>query len=239
LNHITEEDLIAYQLEESVDAAAIREHLELCPECAGTAESIAETLRVFSAEPVPQANLDHAWQRLRGSLPAPVAAPRRTHVWRWLAAPALAVVVLLAFVATRHHPVAQGNLATNHRDLNPGPLTEKPRDPEMAAHFESAERLLTEVSHTPGQLDENTRRQAHDLLLSNAVYIRKANADGDLVDAAVLDKLDRTLTNLEHETAQEKADGGWHLRVQMNTDGLLFDLRILQQNDNASTKESQ
>ena len=239
MNHIAEEDLIAYQLQEAVDTASIREHLELCPDCASTAESIAETLRVFSAEPVPQANLEHAWQRLRGSMPAPVTAPRGTQVWRWLAAPMLAGALLLAFVATHHHPPEQGQ-KTAH--LNPGPLTEKPRDADLAGHLESAERLLTEVSHSNGPLDSTTRRQAKDLLLSNALYIRKASADGDLAEAAVLDKLERTLTTLQHEPIgsgkTDNTDNGWHLHVEMNTDGLLLDIRILQQND-STPKDSQ
>ena len=238
MKHITEENLIAYQLQEAVDAAAIREHLEVCPECAEMAESIAETLRVFSAEPVPQANLEHAWQRLRGSLPAPVAVARRPSLLRWLAVPALAAALLLAFFATHRHPLTPETSA----HLAPGPLSEQPRDPDLAGHLESAERLLTEVSHSSGPLDESTRRQAQDLLVSNALYVRKANADGDLAEAAVLDKLDRTLTTLQHEpTGSGKtntADSGWHLRVEMNTKGLLLDIRILQQNDSTS-KESQ
>ena len=237
MKHIAEEELIAYQLQEAVDAAVIREHLELCPECASSAESIAETLRVFSAEPVPQANLEHAWQRLRGSMPAPVAVAHRRQVWRWLAVPALAAALLLGFLAMHGHSAAHDTSA----HLRPGPLTQQPRDPDLAGHLESAERLLTEVSHSTGPLDESTRRQAQDLLLSNALYVRKASADGDAAEAAVLDKLDRTLTTLEHEPTgarkPDNADNGWHLRVEMNTSGLLLDIRILQQND-SSSKES-
>ncbi len=76
--HFSEEDLIAYQLHESSDEAAIQRHLELCPECAATSDSIAETLRVFSSAPVPQPDLDRNWQRLRGNLSVltPAPAPR-------------------------------------------------------------------------------------------------------------------------------------------------------------------
>jgi hypothetical protein len=238
LNHIHEEDLIAYQLHEAVDASAIRAHLETCPDCANTAESIAETLRVFSAEPVPLANLDHAWQRLRGSMPPAAVAPRRrVPVWSWLAAPLLAGALLLAYVAAHHHPAPQDHTPVAH--LKPGPFTDQPRDPDLASHLESAERFLTEVSHSAGPLDETTRHQAQTLLLSNALYVRKANADGDLAEAAVLDQLDRTLTTLQHEpTHPDKTESGWHLRVAMDTNGLLLDIRILQQNDSTS-KESQ
>jgi hypothetical protein len=237
LKHIAEEDLIAYQMNESDDTAAIAAHLEVCPECAGTAESIAETLRVFSAEPVPQVNIDHAWQRLRGNLPVLSPEPRHRWRWGWLAIPVAAGALLIGFVASRPHTRTTSTDSTTK--LAAGPLTLQPRDPDLATHLDSAERLLTEVSHTSGPLDEATRRQAHELLLSNAVYVREADANGDVADGAVLEDLSRTLTTLEHETGRQKTGDGWHLRVQMNTDGLLLDLRILQQNDNASTKESQ
>ena len=236
MKHIEEDDLIAYQMNESGEAAAIAEHLEFCPECARAAESIAETLRVFSAEAVPQANLDHAWQRLRGSLPPISLAPRHRWHWNWVAIPAAAGALLIALVTARHTVTLPTGSSAN---LAPGPLTLQPRAPDLATHLDSAERLLTEVSHSSGPLDDTTRRQAHELLLSNALYIRKADADGDMVDAAMLDKLDRTLTALEHEPAGARTGNGWNLHVQMNAEGLLLDLRILQQNDSAPTKDIQ
>ena len=51
MKHFSEEELIAYQLQESSDEVAISRHLEGCSECANLSESIAETLRVFSADP--------------------------------------------------------------------------------------------------------------------------------------------------------------------------------------------
>lgn len=234
MNHITEEDLIAYQLEEAVDSAAIRNHLEVCTECASAADSIAETLRVFSAEPVPQANLEHAWQRLRGNMPVLAAPPSsRMQIWKWLMAPLLAAALLVVFVATRHHRGGQDrDTAANGNVIQ---LRAQPRDQGLEGHLDSAERLLTEVSHSTGPLDETTRHQAQGLLLSNALYVRKANESGDLAEAAVLDKLDRTLTTLHHA---DHADNGWHLRLAMDANGLLLDIRILQQND-ITPKESQ
>jgi hypothetical protein len=83
--------------------------LEGCADCAGTAESIAETLRVFSAEPVPEANLDHAWQRLQINLP-PLSAglplnsrpSRQRWNWSWLLLPAASAAILIAVIAIHH-----------------------------------------------------------------------------------------------------------------------------------------
>ena len=82
MKHFSEEELIAYQLHESQDENAISRHLESCSECADLSESIAETLRVFSADPVPQPNLEHNWQRLRGNLG--VLTPQRSRGFEFL-----------------------------------------------------------------------------------------------------------------------------------------------------------
>lgn len=231
--HPTEEDLILYQLHESPTAAAertVREHLELCPACAELAGSIAETLRVFSAEPVPTPDLDRAWHRLRAQLPALTPAKSRPSLLRPavlapLAGLAVAALLLLAVLLSRPHARPQPTRAT----LAPGPLTTHPVDPAVAAHLDSAERFLTEVSHTSEPLDPLTRRQAHTLLLENAVYVRSARDSGDLADAAVLEKLGRVLTAVDHDP--EPTEGGWRLRFELNANGVLLDLRILRQNE--------
>jgi hypothetical protein len=192
-------------------------------------------LRVFSAEPVPDVDLEHNWHRLRGNLRDLGSAPARKFsfaAWLWpatgLAAAALAV---LLFINLKPHHVAPAP-ESNTAFTSPGPLSAKPRDPRMAEHLEQAERLLTEVNHTSGTLDDATRSQAHDLLLKNAVYIQNARAENDLGTATVLEDLGRVLINIDH--APKSEDSGWHLRLEWNTKGLLLDIRILQQNDTLS-----
>ena len=234
--HVSEADLIAYQLGESEDAAAVRAHLEVCAGCAAVSSSIAETLRVFSAEAVPEPDLDRNWHRVRGNLSVLSGTPRRglsgllrgRLLWpaAGLAAAALALMIVgLSVFRTKHFTVPAGDMAAIRRQ---GPLTATPADPEIARQLDRAERLLTEVNHAQGPLDESTRAQAHDLLLKNAVYIQAAHDRGDLGTAAVLDTLGRVLTNIDHESQAEQS--GWHLRLELNTDGLLLDIRILRQN---------
>jgi predicted anti-sigma-YlaC factor YlaD len=243
MTHFTEEELIAYQLHEGAEEGAIRQHLEHCPECAAVSDSIAETLRIFSSDPVPQPDLDRNWQRLRGNLSALTPEPRRRFRPRFVLWPVagLAAAVLLAviFVGVRVTRSRDGITAllpainrVNHTNTainGHGPLTTEPVDPAMANHLDAAERLLTEVNHTTGSLDPATRAQAHKLLLSNAVYIRSARDHGDLAQAVVLDDLGRVLTSLDNEPPKHST---LQLRVEMNTRGLLLDLRILRQNDN-------
>ena len=241
MKHFSEEELIAYQLHESSDEGPISRHLESCSECADLSESIAETLRVFSADPVPQPDLEHNWQRLRGNLG--VLTPERSRGfnlprwgWAWpatgLAAAALMLLTVFGLYLhrsgqTRHNVAVNGH----------GPLTIEPADPAIANHLDAAERLLTEVNNSSGTLDDTTREQAHSLLLQNAVYVRNARDSGDLAGAAVLENFGRVLTTLDNEPPTPHST--LRLRLEMNTSGLLLDIRILRQNDDHSQGVSQ
>ena len=225
MKHFSEEELIAYQLHESQDENAISRHLEHCSVCADVSESIAETLRVFSADPVPQPNLEHNWQRLRGNLS--VLAPQRSRgfdflrwAWPWPAAglATTAVILIMVFGLHIHHTAeTRRNIAVNGH----GPLTKEPTNPAIANHLDAAERLLTEVNNSSGALDDATREQAHNLLLQNAVYVRSARESGDLAQAAVLENFGRVLTSLDNEPPTQHST--WRLRLEMNTSGLLLD----------------
>ena len=239
--HLTEDELIAYQLGETAPSTSVAAHLEHCALCAAAAESIAKTLRVFSAGPVPEANLDHAWQRLRGTLPLlpAVSASSRKHRWipRWsLAQPlfwsgiSVLAASLLGFAVLRlPHGTHVLPASPPTANLQPGPLTAYPQDGNVIAHLDNAERLLTEIDHASGPLDEATRERAAQLLLTNALYVQRAQRDGDTAEASVLEQLGRTLTSVEHQPVNPRKS--WNLRMEMNTSGLLLDIRILQQND--------
>jgi hypothetical protein len=241
MKHFSEEELIAYQLHENQDERAIARHLENCPECADLSESISETLRVFSADPVPQPDLEQSWQRLRGNLS--VLTPKHSRGFEGLrqswAGPAvglaMAALVLLTVFGLHIHRNSEPrrNIAVNGH----GPLTTEPTNPAIANHLDAAERLLTEVNNSSGTLDDTTREQAHSLLLQNAIYVRSARESGDLAEAAVLENFGRVLTTLDNEPSTPHST--WRLRLEMNTSGLLLDIRILRQNDDHSQGVSQ
>jgi hypothetical protein len=198
-------------------------------------------LRVFSAEPAPQPDLEHNWQRLRGNLSVLTPERRRGFEllrwhWAWPAIGIAAAALLLLTVFGTHinrTNETKHNLAVNGH----GPLTTQPTDPAIANHLEAAERLLTEVNNASGSLDDNTREQAHDLLLKNAVYVQNARDSGDLAEAAVLENFGRVLTTLDNEPPTPHST--LRLRLEMNTSGLLLDIRILRQNDDHSQGVSQ
>jgi len=117
----------------------------------------------------------------------------------------------------------------------PGPLTTTPvaADSALAAHMDSAERLLTQVSHQQGPLPVETRREVHHLLLENALYQQSAQAHGDLAEANVMDDLGRVLVSLD-AAPPETASSNDSFLLQMNVGGVLFDLRILKHNKSSA-----
>ncbi len=226
---------------ESSDTASIYSHLENCRECADLSESIAETVRIFSAEPAPQPDLEHNWQRLRGNLSVLTPEPRRRFEfvrwhWAWPATGLVAAALILLTVSGmyfRHSSEIRPNVAVNGH----GPITTDPADPAIANHLDAAERLLTEVNNSSSPLDDATREQAHSLLWQNAVYVRDARNRGALGEAAILENFGRVLTTLDNETPTPHST--WRIRLEMNTSGLLLDIRILRQNDDQSKGASQ
>ena len=113
----------------------------------------------------------------------------------------------------------------------------EPTNLAIANHLDAAERLLTEVNNSSGSLDDTTREQAHNLLLKNAIYATNARDSGDLAQAAVLENFGRVLTTLDNEPPTPHST--WRLRLEMNTSGLLLDIRILRQNDDHSQGAAQ
>lgn len=138
------------------------------------------------------------------------------------------------------HSVGLKRNARQQVNQRPGPLTTAPvdavaEDPALAAHLDTAERVLTEVSHVDGPLPDETREQVHRLLLQNAVYRTSAEQHGDLATARVMDDLGRVLISLDAEPQQAvsrgKAADSDAFRLQMSIGGVLLDLRILHHND--------
>jgi len=142
---------------------------------------------------------------------------------------------------------AQGLLAELHGKSKPGQANSNQpgqlivlpdavaEDPSLAAHLDTAERVLTEVSHSDGRLQPETQQQVHRLLLENAVYYTSAETRGDMSTAAVIDDLGRVLTSLDAEPRASARDED-SVQLQLTVGSVLFDLRILHHNSAGTAK---
>jgi hypothetical protein len=206
-------------------------HLKACPACASR---YAELCRVLKAvvPPTPPARgkdyVEQVWQSIGASLPV-YEKPRRQWMryYRPLGwAAACVLLVAVAFIAGRRWERKQA------------PQVAVAADPQarqrvvivvLGDHLDRSERLLVQLNHAgAGDLSSlPLRSEAQELLASNRLVRQSAAQAGDLSVEASLDRLERLLMELANEPGNLTEADINRLRQEMNTDGLLFDIRVL------------
>jgi hypothetical protein len=111
----------------------------------------------------------------------------------------------------------------------------------LGDHLDRSEHLLVEFNHADGN-DLSAlplRSEARELLASNRLVRQSAMQAGDLNVEASLDRLERLLMELANEPdGLSEADLN-RLRQEMNTDSLLFDIRVLRSRVHSQALEPQ
>ena len=97
------------------------------------------------------------------------------------------------------------------------------------------ERRNRDLSYHAPRISDETSTTNHTVKIAD----RQAGPEGILLnrEAAVLENFGRVLTTLDNEPPTSHST--WRLRLEMNTSGLLLDIRILRQNDDHSQGVSQ
>jgi len=97
----------------------------------------------------------------------------------------------------------------------------------LGDHLDRSERLLVELKHAEPSTEAPMQAEARELLSANRLYRESVKRAGDPALAAALDHLERVLIEVSNEPAglsQARLD---ELQREMNTDGLLFEVRVL------------
>src|ERR1700722_2156399 len=99
MNHIDEDQLVLFYYGESGEAAAVENHLSGCESCRYQFRALQLVLNTVDSASVPERPADYGqaiWKRIEPRL----AIRRRTPIrlW-WIWAPAMAVLLLAAFLA--------------------------------------------------------------------------------------------------------------------------------------------
>lgn len=234
MNHISEEDLIDYYYGEAESPATISDHLEACSECAQSYESMRRDLGDIKPVSVPQRDAAYGtevWRSIRGSVPA-YEKPRKRSGWSWLrlnwtfAAAATACLLLVAaFFAGRQWEHRNGTSVANVANGEQG--RQRVVLLVLGDHLDRSERLLVELKHAQPSTEAPLQAEARDLLSANRLYRESVKQQQDPALASALDHLERVLIEVSNEPAglsQAKLD---ELQKEMNTDGLLFEVRVL------------
>jgi len=226
MNHISEEQLVLLYYGESGEAAAIDGHLKECEACRTEFRALQLVLNTVDSAPVPERPADYGqavWNRIEKRLGR--RKRRASRQW-WIWAPALAALLVSAFLAGRFtHKLSGPELAKNQQ------IRERILLVAVGDHLERSQMVLAELSNAPdhkGKLDISDERQlASELLDDNRLYRQTARSTGDTAVANVLDDLERVLIEIAHSPTEVSSDQLEDLRQQIEERGLLFKVRVM------------
>jgi hypothetical protein len=233
MKHLNDEELIALYYGEPVEDPDARRHLAQCEACAGSYAELKQDLEGIRTAEAPPRGAEYGekvWQTLRPSL---VAYERPRRGWfgiSWKAAglaTACAVLIALGFVGGRFWERRGANQAKGTGAGATAEATQRVVLVVLTDHLDRTERLLVALQHADASDAPALQGQARELLASNRLYRASAAQAGDPALAGALDRLERVLAEVANEPDLSEADLD-RVRTQMNTEGILFEIRVLQ-----------
>jgi hypothetical protein len=234
MNHLTEEQLVEHYYEESPQSARIVRHLRECSRCADSYAALRSDLDAIEPITAPARAGNHGeqvWQSIRNFVPTYKQKHRglsqRFGYMKGLSlATACTLLVALAFFAggqwEHHRRPLQTQASAVDRTRQPIVLV------FLGEHLGRSERLLVALRH--GDFADSTafaKAEAQDLLSANRLYRENARDSGDPAFAAALDRLERVLAEIANEPDTASPARLAELQKELNTDGLLFEVRVL------------
>jgi hypothetical protein len=235
--HLSDEDLLTFHWD---GGPAMGAHLSRCAECSARLAELRSILAAAAAAPVPERGESYGrevWARIAPMLPdrpgssfrdrlAAVFSPRIL-----VLAGSLAAVAVAAFLAGRlgapripagpTGPTVPASLGSASR----GPA-ERVLYADLASHLDRSEAVLLELVHGPGPGSAEQERLA-DLLPANRLYRQSAGRSGQAAISGLLEEIERVLLEVEHGPAQLNDAERDALRRRIDSDGILFRLRVL------------
>jgi hypothetical protein len=236
VKHLTDEEMIEQSYGESEDRAAVERHLALCGECADNYAELERDLTGVSRMDAPARDAhygERVWASIAGSLPVYTTEKRRWWAngwWKGLGyAAACALLVSCAFYAGR-----QWEQRKQHPIANVVQRNTAPKQPIVVVvlddHLDRSERFLVELKHAdvdPAAMAAPMRDEARSLLAANRVCRKNVAQKDDPELTTALDHLDRLLAEAANEPGGLNAKSIAKLQDEMNSDGLLFEVRVL------------
>jgi hypothetical protein len=225
MNHFNEEQIVSMYYDGPAEDA--RMHLDECAECRVAFDRIRALLDGAREYPVPERSASYGsevWTRLLPRLP--VAAPRRKWLRWWTMAPAFAVLLVLAFFA--------GVLTQSRTNLagTSARARERVLLIAMGDHLDRSQIVLAElVNNGPESIDlKDERTRARDLVDQNRLLRQTALHNGDTMQAALLDQLERVLLDIANSPEKVTDAELESLRNRIEAENLLFKVRVFSTN---------
>jgi hypothetical protein len=236
MHHATEEQLILHYYGEP-EGSEIDDHLAACSECRSQYTRLQQVLNVVDM-PVPERDSEYedgVWHRL-----SPKLGVRQRLFWwaprKWAAIAAMAALVVIAFVAGRYSPSIDDSNA-----VAKSPVRERVLMVAVGNHLERSQMVLVELKNRGGdrEIDIGDEQSfAADLLSANRLYRQTATTAGETGLVDILDDLERVLLEVVHSPSTISSSELDDIRRQIEDQGLLFKMRIVESNLNQRAQTS-
>ncbi|MEO8026808.1 MAG: hypothetical protein ABI823_10050, partial [Bryobacteraceae bacterium] len=247
----TEEQFVLHYYGELAEASAETEtHLSGCSECRSQYQTLQRVLNTVDAAPVPERAPNYeaqVWRKLAPQLPR----TSRTASWltwfatpqKWMAAAAMAALLMAAFVAGRFTKQAPATGPASTQTASNAKVRERLLLVAVGEHLERSQMVLVEVANAGAQAKGNfdityEQTAAEDLVEANRIYRQTAVSSGDAGTASLLDDLERTLLEIAHSPASVSSQQMADLRHQIEERGLLFKVKVFQNKVNSNQSAS-
>jgi hypothetical protein len=238
MNHLTDEELIAYRDGETRNREAFAAHLNECAQCQQEMARLDAVFAALNAMPVPDPGEDfgqRVWQQISPRL------PEKRHAWwqtllrprRMILAGAMAALILLAFFLGRFTKTsAPGNANVT---ANNGKIRERVLVVAVGDHLGRSEMVLMELANTEpekGQKFVNIsaeQKRAEDLLEENRLYRQTAVQNGDTLMASTLDELEPILLDIANSPDEITPAQFEAIQKRIAAKGILLKVRVVHQ----------
>jgi len=238
MNHLKEEELIAYREGEEQRRAEAAAHLAGCPECREELARIEAVFAALDTMPVPDPGTDYerrVWQRLEARLPE-----KRAHWWEGLfearrlaVVGAMAALLLAAYFTGIQVGKKNKGGATNMAGAEK--VRERVLVVAVGEHLGKSEMMLVELANTEPQGGEklvnisSEQKRAEALVAENRLYRQTALKEGDQAMASTLDELERVLLDIANSPDEITAAQFESLQKRIEAKGILFKVRVVNQ----------
>ena len=234
MNHMTEEELIAYRDGESHSREGFSTHLNECADCRREMDRIEAVFAALDILPIPDPGENYGnrvWAQIAPRLPE-----KHAHWWqnflqprRLVLAGAMAALVLLAFYAGR---------VTKHPGpdvADAGKVRERVLVVAVGDHLGRSEMILMELANAEPEKGQKLmnisteQKRAEDLLEENRLYRQTALRDGDTLMASTLDELERVLLDIANSPNEVTPAQFEAIQKRIAAKGILLKVRVVKQ----------
>jgi hypothetical protein len=241
MKHLTEEEMIEQVYGESENRAAVERHLECCRECADNYAELERDLTGVERVNAPARDAgygERVWESIAPSLPVYrpgyKSVKRRwwaSGLWKGLGyAAACALLASCAFYAGRLWEQQRQPRIAAVKQAPPAQIKQPIVVVVLDDHLDRSERFLVELKHADmdsAAMVSPMGDEARSLLAANRVCRKNVAQNRDPELTTALDHLDSLLAEAADEPGGLNAKSIARLQDEMNSDGLLFEVRVL------------